>query len=57
VARCGSRQGARSDTALGECGNGTLENAFGIAPQRASGGVIDQDRLAKQCNSIIISDT
>jgi hypothetical protein len=48
MARRGSRQGARSKAALGESGNGTLENALGIAPQRASGGVIDQDRLAKQ---------
>ena len=38
----------RSDVAFGERRNGTLEKAIGIAPQRASGGVIDQDRLAKQ---------
>ena len=52
----GSGQGTRRETAAGKRRNGTLENAFGIAPQRASGGVIDQDRLAKQSNSIIIRE-
>jgi hypothetical protein len=33
-----------------------LENAAGIAPQRASGGIVDQDRLAKRCNSFIIRE-
>jgi len=32
-----------------------LENAGGVAPQRASGGVIDQDRLAKQRTSLYVT--
>lgn len=52
----GGGEGTRRDTAASKRGNGTLENAFGIAPQRASGGVVNQDRLAKRCNSFIIRE-
>ncbi len=45
------RRGGRQQTGMKidarQRGNGTLEGAFGIAPRNASGGVIDQDRLAK----------
>jgi hypothetical protein len=45
------RRGGRQQTGIKidarQRGNGTLEGAFGIAPRNASGGVIDQDRLAK----------
>jgi hypothetical protein len=44
----GSGQETRRDTAASQRGNGTLENTLGIAPQRASGGIIDKNRLAKQ---------
>ena len=46
----------RGKTALSEGRNGTLENNLGIAPQRASGGVVDQDRLAERGNLLIIRE-
>ena len=45
--RGGGKQ-ARSEIHAGKSRNGTLENNVGIAPRHASGGIIDQDRLAKQ---------
>jgi hypothetical protein len=44
----GSGKEARSEIYAGKSRNGTLENNVGIAPRHASGGIIDQDRLAKQ---------
>ena len=44
----GSGKEARSQIHAGKRGNGTLKKKLGIAPRHASGGVIDQDRLAKQ---------
>jgi len=44
----GGRKEARSEIHAGERGNGTLKKKLGIAPRHASGGIIDQDRLAKQ---------
>jgi len=55
-AGCGSRQRTGRDATAGQRGNGTVENAAGIAPQRASGRIVDQDRLAKRCNSFIIRE-
>jgi len=46
--RRGSGKEARSKIHAGKRGNGTLKKNLGIAPRHASGGVIDQDRLAKQ---------
>jgi hypothetical protein len=56
VPRFGGGQVVRGKTALSEGRNGTLENNLGIAPQRASGGVVDQDRLAERGNLLIIRE-
>lgn len=52
----GGRQETGTEIDARQRGNGTLEGAFGIAPRNASGGVVDQDRLAKRCNSFIIRE-
>src|ERR1700675_2814715 len=56
LSRRGSGKEARTETDAGKRRNGTLKNKFGIAPRHASGGIIDQNRLAKQCNSFIIRE-
>ena len=56
MARLGGRQVMRRKASAGEGRNGTLENNLGIAPQRASGGVVDQDRLAERGNLLIIRE-
>jgi len=45
---CGSGKQARRQIHARKSRNGTLEDNVGIAPRHASGGIIDQDRLAKQ---------
>ena len=44
----GGGKEAGSQIHAGKRGNGTLKKKLGIAPRDASGGIIDQDRLAKQ---------
>ena len=43
----GRRKEARRQIDAGQRRNGTLKKKFGIAPRHASGGIVDQDRLAK----------
>jgi len=55
LVRAGRGEQRRNQSAAGQRGFGTLENSLGIAPEFASGRVVDQNRLAERCDLTIIT--